>query len=86
MTPDDRHIGRRIRGKRRALGLSEDVLARQLGIEARLIEAYERATERVPSDHLVRLSEIFGVPLSYILPAAHDPAFAPSMAREHQAN
>jgi hypothetical protein len=32
------------------------------------------------------LSEIFGVPLSYILPTAHDPAFAPSMAREHQAN
>ena len=42
MTPNDRHIGRRIRGKRRALGLSEDFLARQLGIEARQIEAYER--------------------------------------------
>jgi transcriptional regulator with XRE-family HTH domain len=86
MTPVDRHIGRRIRGKRRALGLSKDFLARQLGIEARQVEAYERATERVPSKHLVRLSEIFGVPLSYILPAVHDPAFDPFMALEHQVN
>jgi transcriptional regulator with XRE-family HTH domain len=86
MTPDDQHIGRRIRGKRRALGLSEDSLARQLGIEARQIEAYERATERVPSKHLVRLTEIFGVHLSYILPATHDPAFDPVVARGNQVN
>jgi transcriptional regulator with XRE-family HTH domain len=66
----DRHVGRRIRGKRRALGLSEDTLARELGIESGQIEAYERATEHVPSDHLARLSEVLGVPVSYFLPPA----------------
>ena len=68
MTPIDRHVGRRIRGKRRALGLSEDSVAKALGVDIALIGAYERATERVPSAHLVRLSEILGVSLSYFFP------------------
>lgn len=70
MAPLDLHVARRIRGKRRALGLSVDSLASALGVEAGLIEGYERATERVPSDHLIRLSEILDVPLSYFFPAA----------------
>jgi transcriptional regulator with XRE-family HTH domain len=69
MAPVDLHVARRIRGKRRALGLSVDRLASALGVEAGRIEAYERATERVPSNHLVRLGEILDVPLSYFLPA-----------------
>ena len=69
MTPIDQHVGRRIRGKRRALGLSVDDLARTLGIAPDLLGAYERASERVPSEHLVRLSEIFGVGISYFFPA-----------------
>ena len=71
MAPFDLHVARRIRGKRRALGLSVDSLASALNVGANRIEAYERGSERVPSDHLVRLSEIFNVPLSYFLPATH---------------
>jgi transcriptional regulator with XRE-family HTH domain len=67
-TPVDRHVGRRIRGKRRALGLSEENLAIELGLETVRIVAYERAVERVPSDHLLRLSEILDVPVSYFFP------------------
>jgi transcriptional regulator with XRE-family HTH domain len=68
-TPVDQHVGRRIRGKRRALGLSEESLATALGVEANQIAAYERAIERVPSDQLIRLSQVLGVPLSYFFPA-----------------
>ncbi|HEY2621616.1 MAG TPA: helix-turn-helix transcriptional regulator [Acetobacteraceae bacterium] len=73
MTPVDQHVGRRIRGKRRALGLTEDRLARSLGVDADTVRAYERGTERVPSEHLNRLSEIMEVPLSYFFPAAPCP-------------
>lgn len=66
----DQHIGRRIRGKRRALGLSEESLAVALGVATTRISEYERATERVPSDHLMVLSHLLDVPLSYFLPAA----------------
>ena len=52
MTPVDRHVGRRIRGTRRALGLVEDDLAKALGVDSGRIIAYERGTERVPSEQL----------------------------------
>ena len=70
MTPIDQHVGWRIRGKRRALGLSQDDLARTLGVAPDRLGAYERATERVPSDHLMRLSEIYGVGINYFFPAS----------------
>lgn len=73
MTPVDRHVGRRIRGKRRALGLSEEGLAKALDVDVDRIAAYERGTERVPSEHLVRLSEIMEVSLSYFFPACPTP-------------
>ncbi len=69
MTRIDRHVGRRIRGKRRALGLSEDDLAKALGLDVAKVRAFERGAERVPSEHLVRLSEVMQVPLSYFFPA-----------------
>jgi len=72
-TPVDLHIARRLRGKRRALGLTEESLAMALGVEAGCIASYERG-ERMPSDHLVRLSEILGVPLSYFFPTTPCPS------------
>jgi transcriptional regulator with XRE-family HTH domain len=73
MMPVDRHIGRRIRGKRRALGLTEDDLARALGVGPDTIESYERATVRVPSEHLIKLAEFLGVPISYFFPTTPCP-------------
>ena len=73
MTPVDRHVGRRIRGKRRALGLTEADLAKALGVEVDTIQAYERGTQRVPSEHLVRLGEFMEVELSYFFPATPCP-------------
>jgi predicted transcriptional regulator len=69
VTSVDRHVGRRIRGKRRALALTEDELAKALGVQVDTIKAYERGTERVPSEHLVKLGEVMDVPLSYFFPA-----------------
>jgi transcriptional regulator with XRE-family HTH domain len=62
-------VARRIKGKRIALGLAEIDVAAVLGVEDGTIEAYERGTEPVPPEHLTRLSEYFGVPLGYFLPA-----------------
>ena len=44
MTPADQHVGRRIRGKRRALALTEGDLAKALGVDQSVIDAYEHAT------------------------------------------
>ena len=68
MSAADRHIARRIRGKRRALGLSQEALAKAIGVDPGLLDAYERARLPVPPAHLIRLGEVLGVPLSYFLP------------------
>lgn len=62
-----RRIARRIRGKRRALGLTQDQVADALGVPPATIEAYERATLSVPPEHLVKLAELFEVSPSYFL-------------------
>lgn len=69
----DKHVGRRIRGKRRAMGLSEAELAKALGISSDQIAAYEAGAARVPAEHLVRLCEHFNVTISYFFPAASQP-------------
>ncbi len=73
MTLVDQHVGRRIRGKRRALGLTEDDLARALGVGRDTIEAYERASDRVPSEHLIKLAEFLDVSVSYFFPTTPCP-------------
>jgi transcriptional regulator with XRE-family HTH domain len=73
MTPVDKHVGRRIRGKRRALGLTEDNLAAALGVDRDTIEAYERANARVPSEQLIKLGDILGVSVSYFFPTTPCP-------------
>jgi transcriptional regulator with XRE-family HTH domain len=75
LTPVDQHVGRRIRGKRRALGLSEDQLAAALGVDRSKIDAYEHGAERVPPDHLIKLSQILGVPVAYFFPSTPCPDF-----------
>ena len=66
----DRHVGRRIRGKRRAMGLSEGDLAKAIGIDReQVIVAYETGAVDVPADHLVKLCEYFEVSISYFFPA-----------------
>jgi transcriptional regulator with XRE-family HTH domain len=72
-TPVDRHVGRRLRGKRRALGLAEHDLASALGVDVGTIRAYERATARVPAEHLVRLGEFMDVALGYFFPTTPCP-------------
>ena len=73
MTPIDQHVGRRIRGKRRALGLTEYDLGKALGVGRDTIEAYERAGTRVATEHLIKLAELLGVSVSYFFPATPCP-------------
>jgi transcriptional regulator with XRE-family HTH domain len=74
MTPVDQHVGRRIRGKRRALGLTEDDLAKALGVGRDTIDSYERASTRVPSEHLLKLAEVLDVSVSYFFPTTPCPS------------
>ncbi len=70
----DQHVARRIKGKRLALGLSEDDIAKAIGVQRRQVVEYERAETRVPADQLLRLSAFMDVPISYFFPSAPSPS------------
>jgi transcriptional regulator with XRE-family HTH domain len=74
LTRVDQHVSRRLRGKRRALGMSEDDLAKVIGAECTVIEDYEHARIRVPPEHLTQFSEFLDVPISYFFPATPCPS------------
>lgn len=57
--PLDVALGCRIRLRRRELGLSQDRLARQLGITFQQVQKYEHGTNRVSFSRLVEIAQVF---------------------------
>ncbi|HUA52535.1 MAG TPA: helix-turn-helix transcriptional regulator [Candidatus Sulfotelmatobacter sp.] len=61
----DAHIGRRLRERRRALGLSQAELAARLAFTAAQVNRYEHGTTRLSAAGLWRAAETLGVAPSY---------------------
>ena len=59
----DRHVGALIRAKRKAIGMSQDELARAIGITFQQIQKYERGTNRVSSSKLYEIAQKLDTPL-----------------------
>ncbi|WP_409432457.1 helix-turn-helix domain-containing protein [Litorimonas sp. RW-G-Af-16] len=66
MTNDiDLHVGKRLRRRRRLLGLTQQSLAEQVGIRFQQIQKYECGANRVSAARLFELSEALSVPIQY---------------------
>lgn len=66
MTNDiDLHVGKRLRRRRRLLGLTQQTLAEQVGIRFQQIQKYECGANRVSAARLFELSEALSVPIQY---------------------
>ena len=64
----DRYVGQQIREVRRARGLSQGDLGRQVGVTFQQVQKYERGVNRVSCSRLVQLAEALGVPSGELLP------------------
>jgi transcriptional regulator with XRE-family HTH domain len=62
--PQDTLVGRRIRVRRRQLGLSQKALADALGISYQQVQKYENGTSRIGAGRLQQLAEILNVPVA----------------------
>jgi len=62
--PVDRHVGQRIRQRRRALGLSQGTLAARLGISFQQVQKYERGTNRVSASMLLATARALHAPVA----------------------
>lgn len=61
----DLHVGRRLRRRRRLLGLTQQALADQVGIRFQQIQKYECGANRVSASRLFELSEALSVPVQH---------------------
>lgn len=66
MTDDiDAHLGRRLRRRRRLLGLTQQQLAAACGVRFQQIQKYECAANRMSAARLWQLAEVLEAPVSY---------------------
>jgi len=63
--PIDAHVGNRLRQRRALLGLSQDKLARSLGLTFQQIQKYERGANRISAGRLYQLATALEVPVGY---------------------
>ena len=61
----DVHLGRRLRRRRRLLGLTQQELAASCGVRFQQIQKYECAANRMSAARLWQLAEVLEVPVSY---------------------
>src|SRR5690349_80531 len=81
----DKHVGSRVRMRRIMLGMSQEQLGEALGLTFQQVQKYEKGTNRVGASRIKQISEILGVPVSFLfegsptrISATEDPGQVPS--------
>ena len=70
--PVDVEVGRRIRMRRQALGMSQEKLGEVLGITFQQIQKYEKGTNRVGASRLAQIATTLNVSPAYFFPDAKE--------------
>ncbi len=63
--PIDVFVGQRMRERRRQQGLSQTVLAQQIGVSFQAVQKYETGKNRIAASTLYRLGQALGVGPAY---------------------
>lgn len=61
----DTHVGKRLRMRRTMMGLSQEAIARTIGITFQQIQKYERGVNRMSASRLYDFAKAMQVPVSY---------------------
>jgi len=73
-SPDaiDRHVGERLRLRRKTLGISQEQVAKILDIAFQQVQKYEKGSNRISAGRLYHLAGYLDVPISYFFEGAPD--------------
>jgi transcriptional regulator with XRE-family HTH domain len=63
--PIDTYVGGRVRMRRLILAMSQEALAKQLGLTFQQVQKYEKGTNRISASRLQALSQILDVPVHF---------------------
>ena len=75
--PVDRHVGLRIRMRRKELGISQERLAESIGLTFQQVQKYERAANRVSASKLWEMSRALSTNISYFYEGLGDVVESP---------
>jgi transcriptional regulator with XRE-family HTH domain len=64
-TPIDRHVGGRIRMRRKMLGMTQGTLGDGLGVTFQQVQKYEKGTNRIGAGRLQHISQLLQVPVPF---------------------
>jgi len=65
--PVDSHVGYKVKSRRLMLGLSQEELAKSIGLTFQQVQKYERGTNRISVSRLVEIAKALKTPLEYFL-------------------
>jgi transcriptional regulator with XRE-family HTH domain len=75
----DRHVGMRIRERRLMLGLSQQQLARLIGVTYQQAHKYERGLNRISAGRLFEIAQVLQVPISWFFEGINDGPPSPGL-------
>lgn len=61
----DVHVGSRVRLRRMLLGMSQEILGKQLKLTFQQIQKYEKGANRIGASRLYAIAQILGVPVQF---------------------
>ena len=70
--PIDRHVGLRIRLRRKELNISQERLAESIGLTFQQIQKYERAANRVSASKLFEMAQALSTNIAYFYEGLSD--------------
>lgn len=70
----DIHVGKRLRHRRTMMGLSQDAVAKAVGVTFQQVQKYEKGTNAMNASRLVEFSRFMNVPVAYFFDGLEDDA------------
>ena len=68
--PIDKHVGSRVRMRRKMLAMSQEKLGAALGLTFQQVQKYEKGTNRIGASRLQQISHILQVPVTFFFEGA----------------
>jgi transcriptional regulator with XRE-family HTH domain len=78
----DRHVGFRIRERRITMGLTQQELAKLIGVTYQQAHKYERGVNRISAGRLHKVAEILGVPINFFFEGLQSSGAVASTAQQ----
>jgi transcriptional regulator with XRE-family HTH domain len=69
-SPTDKHVGSRVRMRRKMLAMSQTKLGDALGLTFQQVQKYENGTNRIGASRLQQISHILQVPVAFFFEGA----------------